>query len=32
MDRYDFDATILNNGTLEDLENQVERVLKLFKQ
>ena len=32
MDRYDFDATILNNGTLDDLNSQVERVLKLFKQ
>jgi dephospho-CoA kinase len=32
MDRYDFDATIINNGTVEDLNSQVNRILKLFKQ
>jgi hypothetical protein len=32
MDRYDFDATILNNGTIDELHQEVERVLALFKQ
>lgn len=32
MDRYDFDGTILNNGTVEELHKEVERILRLFKQ
>jgi len=32
MDRYDFDATLVNAGSLDELPSKVDKVLDLFKQ